>query len=154
MATGKIDGTPISCGVMYYHDLTLDSFKASLFSTALKEPEHIGWGSPGYEKRAREIDDYWLAQENSFHKGYCYIFSDNKQGEGDDIAAYIKKHKLGRLTCSGWATNPNSENKICTWIWRYNGKKVNASSNAAKRGTRNAKRKTASRRVGRRHGTR
>lgn len=146
MPTSRIDSTPVSCGVNYYHDLTLASFIANLSNKQHPKnpPEPVSWGESGYEERLQEIDDYWLAIENEFRSGYCYIFSDNKSGEGKFIAAYIEKHKLGRLTSSGWAKNPNSGNQICTWIWRYNGKKVKQ----------NAKQKTASRRVGRRHGTR
>lgn len=144
MTVAKIYGSDVSCGVLYYHGLTLESFKANIQGKKPTIPkQRLSWGQPGYYENQKAWDEYWDAQEDNFEKGYCYIFSDNDKGAGASIAKYIRDNDLGKIISSGWGKNPNSGHKICTWIWRYNGKRPKA----------NAKRKT-SRRVGRRHATR
>jgi len=145
VSVNNIYGSDVSCGVLYYHDLSLESFKTVLQGKKPPKPKvQLNWGSPGYYENQRAWDAYWDAQEDAFEKGYCYIFSDNDKGAGASIAKFIRDNDLGKIVSSGWGKNPNSGNKICTWIWRYNGKRPKA----------NAKRKKAARRVGRRHAAR
>jgi hypothetical protein len=59
---------------------------------------------------------------SSFEPGYTYVFSDNFVGSGKRLATLIKRHKLGMITSSKWSRNPNSNNKIKVWTWRYNGR--------------------------------
>jgi hypothetical protein len=140
----RIDGTEISCGVNYYHGLSLESFEDCINGKMPKKPKYVAWGEVGYQDYLVATDAYYEAVYNTFRKGYTYIFSDNNKGEGQDIAKFIRKNKLGKIVSSGWTRNPNSGNKICTWVWIYNGKKVK----------KDAKRKTAAKRVGRRYATR
>lgn len=67
-------------------------------------------------------DMSYAGDDESFKRGYTYIFSDNFTGNGKKIAALIKKHKLGAIQATGWKINPNSRNRINIWTWRYNGK--------------------------------
>lgn len=39
---------------------------------------------------------------------------------GKALAAYIKDNKLGTIISSEIRVNPNSKNKIQTWIWHVN----------------------------------
>lgn len=57
-------------------------------------------------------------------RGYVYLFSDNRGGIGKELAAWIKKYKLGSCITNNWANNPNSGCRIRVWMWRYNGKKI------------------------------
>lgn len=57
-----------------------------------------------------------------FDKNYTYIFSDNKQGNGEKLAALIKRSAIGVIHASTWRVNPNSGNWIKVWTWRYNGR--------------------------------
>lgn len=41
-------------------------------------------------------------------------------GYGHRLAAYIKKNKLGNITVSKTATNPNTENPITVFLWTIN----------------------------------
>lgn len=61
---------------------------------------------------------------DDFKKGYTYLFSDNSEGRGQELAKWIKEYKLGTLLSTRWGVNPNSGKKIKTWIWKYNGKKA------------------------------
>lgn len=48
------------------------------------------------------------------------IFSVNNDGgrtQGDRLARYIRKHKLGRVTATAWGLNPNSSCKIRVFTW-------------------------------------
>lgn len=89
----------VSCGVRQLDELRMEDFRDLV---------------------AQNIVSY--GDEDYFKKGYWYIFSDNQMGAGRAIARTIKAKKLGKLVSTGWATNPNSGNKIQTWMWRYNGK--------------------------------
>jgi hypothetical protein len=142
MRLPRIRGTPISCGVHYYNNLSIKGFKASVGDTK-KGPKPQPptttwyWGDIGHEQNRRDWDRYYREIEKwedrvAFERGYTYIFSDAYDGncQGNKIAAYIRKHKLGRIISTGRGVNPNSGNRIETWIWRYNGKRVQ--SNAAK----------------------
>lgn len=91
-----VSGCPISCGVSMLNDLR--DFSIKLFR------DFISYG---------HLD-----------KDYTYIFSDNKEGNGKNLADAIRKYKLGKLTETPWAVNPNSENMIKVWVWRYNGRNV------------------------------
>lgn len=55
-------------------------------------------------------------------KNWTYVFSDNDQGRGKDIAQYIRDNDMGDIVEIGWARNPNTGANINTWIWRSNGK--------------------------------
>jgi hypothetical protein len=67
-------------------------------------------------------DDTDIGDYGGFYKDYTYIFSDNKSGSGALIAQYIKQNRLGSLVSTNWAVNPNSGNKIKTWVWTFNGR--------------------------------
>lgn len=61
---------------------------------------------------------------------YFYMFSDNVENDGGKILVnYIKEHGLGDLWETGEFKNPNMhyQTTINTWIWRYNGKKIDFS---------------------------
>jgi hypothetical protein len=127
----KIDSSAVSCGVDYYYDLDVASFKASL-KPKKGGPPHPGkepmYGTDAWSKWVEREDaylDYWDCHDgDEFQQGFSYIFSDTNDGPGQDIADLIKKHKLGSLVSTRWAKNPNSGHQIKTWIWRYNGKKI------------------------------
>ncbi len=117
-----VDNSDISCGVDCIIDLSLDAFK-----TELKKGQGIkqsdGWGH------------YYYEVEPTFAKGYSYIFSDSVvNGNGQAIADFIRKHKLGSLIATRPRKNPNSGNMIKIWIWRFNGKR-NWDANQDKRPT-------------------
>lgn len=97
----KISESYVSCGVDQFLDLDLQDFKDVVAENCCA----VG-----------DSTDY-------FRKNYWYVFSDNMFGAGKEIAKTIKKHKLGKLVSTGWSVNPNTGNKIQTWLWRYNGKK-------------------------------
>lgn len=71
------------------------------------------------------------SDDSFFRKGFIYIFSDNKRGNGRLVAKWIKKYKLGTLISSPWALNPNSKNFIKVWTWRYNGRSISARAQEA-----------------------
>jgi hypothetical protein len=115
--TSEIDDSGVSCGVMMLPEVATISDHEFIESVNYR-PEK---GFDPFNVKAWDID----YNDAPFQKGYSYIFSDAvKFGNGRRIAALIKKHKLGTLVKTRAATNPNSGNKIETWIWRYNGKKV------------------------------
>lgn len=96
MAT--ISNSAISCGVKQLH---------RLFST-FPHPQ---------DSRSILIDAF---RQNRFSPYYCMIvFSDTirKPSRGTRLAKYIKDNKLGTVTASPVRTNPNSRNRIRTWIW-------------------------------------
>jgi hypothetical protein len=51
-----------------------------------------------------------------------YVFSDNFEAdkEGTKLAAYIERHKLGRVIASRKRVNGNTHNLIQVWIWSPN----------------------------------
>ena len=68
---------------------------------------------------ARPVDVVkWLQTRLS---GCTLVFSDNMYAErghgGFALAAYIRKHRIGRLSDNVEARNPNSGSHIGTWVW-------------------------------------
>ena len=58
--------------------------------------------------------------------GETVIFSDNEDnGNGDKLVKYIKAHELGEVTSLS-TVNPNTRNKITTYLWVYNGNPLKA----------------------------
>lgn len=50
-----------------------------------------------------------------------YLFADNYANRnGHRLAAYIKEHKLGKLTVAPSTYNPNSRNSMRAWLWQIN----------------------------------
>lgn len=106
----QVSNSDISCGVDYIVDLSLKDFKVHLIDQGHKDRD--GWGG------------YYSIRDPYFQKGYSYIFSDSvNNGNGQDIADFIKKHGLGSLIETRARLNPNSGNMIKIWIWRFNGKR-------------------------------
>jgi hypothetical protein len=111
------DSSGISCGV----DLLVDilDFTEREFKVAIN-------GVPGRRSRYSWYD--WKTPP-SFFRGQTYIFSDAvKMGNGVRLARLIKKYKLGPVTSTPPAVNPNSGRKIKVWVWRYNGRKIKEST--------------------------
>jgi hypothetical protein len=45
-----------------------------------------------------------------------------KPTKGDELAAFIRKKRMGRVTASPWRKNPNSLNEVCVFVWTFNDK--------------------------------
>jgi hypothetical protein len=71
-------------------------------------------------------------QERPFYPRCCHLFFTDhhhffkevgnqsvKVRYGKQFARYILKNKLGKLTCSSRAVNPNSTNTITVWVWTF-----------------------------------
>lgn len=54
-----------------------------------------------------------IFSESNFTWNYHHGMTDY----GQKLAAYIKQHKLGKVTKSNTAQNPNSGNNVTVWIW-------------------------------------
>lgn len=123
-----IAATSISCGCRQLSGLHIWNRKHL--------EKRLQWGNDYTEAdvitRRRSIFDGDNGNCTPMMGGYTYIFSDNEGSRnGKQLAAFIKQEKLGDLTEHGPVRNPNSGNKIRTWVWTWNGKipeqfKVNA----------------------------
>lgn len=57
------------------------------------------------------------------HKNRTFIFSDAIfNSNGQRLAKFITKNKLGKLIPSPIILNPSTGNKVRHWMWVYNGK--------------------------------
>lgn len=54
------------------------------------------------------------------HRNQAYIIFSSTTPNGDRIAEYIVKHKLGELVGLKPKRNPNSGNKLKAWLWSPN----------------------------------
>ncbi len=56
-----------------------------------------------------------------------YIFTDAEDMcAGLSFAKFVISHKLGSITRTPIATNPNSDNEVRGWVWKVNNKALNA----------------------------
>lgn len=76
-------------------------------------------------------------QERPFYPRCCHLFFTDhhdlfkmvgrksiKVRYGKQFAKYILKNKLGKLTCSSRAVNPNSRHTITVWVWTFDAKRL------------------------------
>ena len=58
------------------------------------------------------------------------IFTDIKRKKaGKTLEAYLRRNKLGTVTKSMPAINPNSKNSLTVWVWKINKKKLETYKN-------------------------
>lgn len=122
--------TPVSCGANLLFDL--DSLDRRTLERLLVQ-EYKTWGErdrPGKGvwpedmtndiREARQKGQY----DNKIYKGETVIFPDRDSNEnGKRLEHYIKENDLGEVTSLS-TTNPNTLNKITTYLWVYNGNKL------------------------------
>lgn len=143
----KVDTSDISCGVDQIYDLdsvhldqlfrkptarpTIDQYKDNPASCR---------PSLAYEAWLRALDEYEEKvrsyDSDATVPGMTYIFSDwVKKGtsSGHKLAAYIRKHRLGRLRTLGPTRNPHSGHTIQTWMFVRNKKFIGEKNGKAKR---------------------
>ena len=134
----KVDDSDISCGVDQIYDL--DSVHLDqLFRKPTARPTIYQY-KDNYEAWLRALDEY-EEKERSYGSdatvpGMTYIFSDwVKKGtsSGHKLAAYIRKHRLGRLRTLGLTRNPHSGHTIQTWMFVRNKKFIGEKNGKAKR---------------------
>jgi hypothetical protein len=78
------------------------------------------------EEGSRE-EEYGRCNDDNNEKPAHIFFSCIKQGLGAGgkvLAAYIRKHRLGRVHISYPAVNQNSGNKVTMYMWTPNWEKV------------------------------
>jgi hypothetical protein len=124
--------TPISCGAQVLFNLDAINKKAL---ESLLQPEYKRWQDrvrPGGDGRPNDpyIRDYITEQrakgvyDNKIYPGETVVFSDaDRYGNGKKLLQYIKRHKLGEVVSLS-TINPNTKNKITTYLWVYNGAKL------------------------------
>ncbi len=62
--------------------------------------------------------------DGRIYKGETIIFSDAvANGNGVNLEKLIKKYDLGRVVKLS-TQNPNTNNRITTYLWCYNGKQI------------------------------
>lgn len=79
------------------------------------ELRNLGWSSP---KRCLDAvyDDAPLDYN-------LIVFTDrNSNKQGQQLATYIRRHKLGRVDKSRTVTNPQHGSRVCMWLWYVNRK--------------------------------
>jgi hypothetical protein len=123
--------TPVSCGCTQLHGLYPIN-KAEL--QAMLKPVYKNWGdrdrpradpaAPEFEREAMQNRVRQGEFDNKIYAGETVFFSDaDSNGNGKKLVNYIKRHKLGEVVSIS-AKNPNTKNKITTYLWVYNGAKL------------------------------
>jgi PDZ domain-containing secreted protein len=123
--------TPVSCGCTQLHDLYPIN-KASL--EAMLRSVYKNWGDRtrpaatdamgAYERETIENRRRAGEFDNKIYAGETVFFSDaDSNGNGKKLVNYIKRHKLGEVVSIS-ARNPNTKNKITSYLWVYNGAKL------------------------------
>jgi hypothetical protein len=121
----KLMRNPASCGGQILSGLNEVNFtwlRKNLSSIYKLWDKRIQDGE-GYEGDGEDL----VYSQFSFkiYKGETIIFSDKdiKTGGGNRLAEKVLKYGLGDIASLG-TVNPNTGNKIRTWIWVYNGKQI------------------------------
>lgn len=111
---GPFTGTEISCGVHYLYGFSSDTPEAELKNA-------FRWRSAN---QPDWLCAFFVFSDYNFWQG----FSGQQPGQqlGKALAKYISDQKLGTITASGEAINPNSENTIQVWIWQVDWKAMKA----------------------------
>jgi len=109
------------------HNLTESKLNSML------EPIYKTWGArsrPGDPKSYFNLTPYERKErikgvyDNKIYKGETVIFSDaDICGNGAALKKMIRDNKLGRVVSIS-TVNPNTLNKITTYLWVYNGNKI------------------------------
>lgn len=121
--------TPISCGCNVLFNLHGVSDVRGLRS--ILQPKYKSWGErrgfDGNDEASRLLRAEG-SYDNKIYAGETVIFSDADYREyGRDLRRLIKKHGLGKVV-SIKTKNPNTETRITTYLWVYNGKLPKAES--------------------------
>lgn len=73
------------------------------------------------EAQVRDFCEYFCNGAGNIDPNPLVLFTDAaKNKRGTKLAAYLKKHKLGKVIASPKAENPCTNNIIQGWFWKVN----------------------------------
>jgi hypothetical protein len=106
------------CGINEFSGIQWDDSPADCIQCVLDE----------WFQRTEKFNEKTGRWEESKHRilqpGCCHIIfsdaNDKTRKYGDNLRAYITKHKLGRVVKTRGARNPNSENTVECFVWTPN----------------------------------
>ena len=121
--------TESCCGVREVHNLQMHPDPAE----AIKEfGKHTYGEDPNVRNEARDRDRrqyYYAYPYRNANRRFRYaIFTQatKRATYGKNFAAYITKHKLGKVITTGFNVNPNTRRAVQVWVWTVDHDKLKA----------------------------